>query len=71
MKLRLLGSVSKDGDSPTLYETDRDTYVFQGWKVTDHEAQSHMRIPGNETCVEVPKALLMYLPKGTHGVADG
>ncbi len=67
MKLRFLGKNSTPGDSPTLYETDRDTYVLQGWKVTDAEALSQMRIPSHETCIEVPKALMQHLPKGEHG----
>ncbi|HUY52829.1 MAG TPA: hypothetical protein VMV92_45215 [Streptosporangiaceae bacterium] len=67
MKLRFLGKESTPGDSPTLYETDRDTYVIQGWKVTDADALSQMKIPGNEECVEVPKGLMRFVPKEDHG----
>jgi hypothetical protein len=59
MKLTFLGSTSQEGQCPTLYATDRDTFVVQGWTVTDPEALGDLRdvLPG-ETFVEVPKALL-------------
>lgn len=61
MKLRFLGSTSDDGQCPTLYETDRDTYVVQGDAVTDPEALAALRnvLPG-ETFVEIPKELLRF-----------
>jgi hypothetical protein len=49
-------------DSPTLYASDRDTYLVQGYMVTDPEALAQMRIPDGETVVEVPKRLMKYLP---------
>ena len=63
MKLTFLGSESKVGESPTLYSTDRDTFVVQGWRVTDAEALAAMTIPGHETTVEIPAALLRFLPE--------
>jgi hypothetical protein len=33
MQLTFLGKETQGGDSPTLYATDRDTYVVQGWTV--------------------------------------
>lgn len=62
MKLTLLTSESKNGQSPTLYATDRGTYVVQGWRLTDAEALSAMDIPGHETAVEIPAALLRFAP---------
>jgi hypothetical protein len=67
VKLQFLGKASSPGDSPTLYATDHDTFVIQGWKVTDAEALSQMRIPDYETCIEVPKGLMQFLPKEDHG----
>ncbi|MGH3695345.1 MAG: hypothetical protein ACRDRX_15385 [Pseudonocardiaceae bacterium] len=97
MRLRFLGKSTQGGGSPTLYATDRNTYLVQGWKVeghndsveiphrllkhvepgtylgalmtdtgrgsfvlsgqtvTDVETLSQMNIPGQETCVEVPR----------------
>jgi hypothetical protein len=62
MKLTFLGKDSTPNDSPTLYATDRDTYLVQGYAVTDPEALALMRIPDGETVVEVPKRLMKYLP---------
>jgi len=71
MKVRFLGKDSTPNDSPTLYETDRDTYVVQGWVVTDAEALSQMRVPAGEAVVEVPKNLMRYLPEEEHGAGHG
>jgi hypothetical protein len=61
VKLTFLGSTSQEGQCPTLYATDRDTFVVQGWPVTDPEALGDLRdvLPG-ETFVKVPKALLRF-----------
>ena len=37
MKLTFLGKDSTPNDSPTLYATDRDTYLVQGYVVIDPE----------------------------------
>jgi hypothetical protein len=71
MKLRWLGADSKDGDSPTLYDTDEDQYVIQGFTVTDPDTRAQLNLPEGEEAIRVPKALMNYLPKGTHGVVDG
>ena len=62
IKLTFLGKDSTPNDSPTLYATDRETYLVQGYTVTDPEALAQMRIPDGETVVEVPKRLMKYLP---------
>jgi hypothetical protein len=54
MELRFLGKQTQGGGSPTLFATDRDTYVVQGWKVPDHTAS-----------VEIPKELLRHLEPET------
>jgi len=63
MRLTFLGSNSENGQCPTFYATDRGTYVVQGWKITDREALSQMDIPEQETAVEIPAALLQYVPR--------
>lgn len=69
MRLRFLGKDSVSGDSPTLYATDRDTYVVQGWRVTDSAVLAKLKPPDDETCVEVPAALFVHLAKdGLQGV---
>lgn len=61
MRLTFIGTTSDVGTCPTLYETDRGTYVVQGWQVTDPDAFADLRhvLPG-ETLVEVPRALLAF-----------
>lgn len=54
MQLRFLGRSTQGGGSPTLYATDRNTYVVQGWKVLDAPDR-----------VEIPHRLLAHLEAGT------
>ncbi len=56
MRLTLVG---KDPDSnptgsPTVYRTDRGSWLVQGWAVSDPEALAQMDIPGEETVVDIP-----------------
>jgi hypothetical protein len=71
MKLRWLGTDSRDGDSPTLYDTDTDQYVIQGFIITDPETRAHLNVPAGEEVIRVPKTLMNYLPKGPHEAVDG
>lgn len=50
MRLTFLGKDTQGGGSPTLFATDRDTYVVQGWKIPEQPAS-----------VEVPAKLLRHL----------
>jgi hypothetical protein len=57
--------VAKDPDtyptgSPTLYRTDRRSWVVQGWVVTDPVALAAMDIPEGETCVEIADRLIPF-----------
>lgn len=66
MHLTLIG---KDPDSnptgsPTVYRTDRNTWVVQGWLITDPEALSQMDIPAGETAVEIPDRILHFFGQG-------
>jgi hypothetical protein len=54
MRLTFLGKETQGGGSPTLFATDRSSYVVQGWKVV-----------GESASAEVPAALLAYLEPGT------
>jgi hypothetical protein len=68
MKLTFLGTTSGSTSCPNLYETDRGTYVVQGYKIDDAEAlvTLHDRgMPDHETVVEVPKALLGFASEAT------
>jgi hypothetical protein len=57
MRLRRLVGCS-GGSCPTVYATDRDTFVIQGAVVTDPEALAAVDLPAHETLVEVPRWLL-------------
>jgi len=52
MQLTFLGKDTQGGGSPTLFATDHDTYVVQGY-----------RVPGRQASVEIPKKLLGYLER--------
>jgi hypothetical protein len=70
VQLRFLGKVTESGNSPTLFDTDQDMYLVQGWVVDDPETLSQLALPDGETAVIVPKALMSHLPEGEHGAAD-
>jgi hypothetical protein len=62
--------IGKDPDSwpegsPSLYRTDRDSWVVQGWVVTDPDALAQMRIPDGESCVEIPDRLVPFFDKAS------
>jgi hypothetical protein len=64
MQLKFLGSTSEGGSCPTLYSTDRGTYVVQGDLVTDPEALAGLRdVLDGEAFVEIPKELLRFAPE--------
>jgi hypothetical protein len=44
-----------------LYAADHDSYVVQGWIITNPEVLARHDLPDDETLVEVPPALLKYL----------
>jgi hypothetical protein len=61
--------VAKDPDSvpdqsPTLYKTDRGSWLIQGWAVTDTVALAEMNIPAGETVVEIPDRLVPFFREG-------
>jgi len=69
MEIRFLGKESEHGDSPTLYATDRATYLVQGWKITDPEILAKLDVPEDETVVEIYARLMTHLTKdGKSGV---
>jgi len=51
---------SEPSGSPTLYRTDRGSWVVQGWVVTDPAALAAMDIPTGESCVEIPDRLVPF-----------
>ena len=63
MRLTFLGKDSTPGESPTLYATDRNSYVVQGWIVTDPEVLVGLDLSDDETVVEVTAKLMTHLGK--------
>ncbi|WP_432249681.1 hypothetical protein ACRAR1_21635 [Streptomyces sanyensis] len=63
MKLRFLGKNSNVGDCPTLYATDRDTYLVQGWRIYANDLLMQLDVPEGQTAVEVPTELFEHLEK--------
>jgi hypothetical protein len=63
VQLTFIRKESNGGQSPTLYRTDKGTFVVQGWKVTDQEALQTLDLPEHETAVEVPAALLAEIAR--------
>jgi len=61
VKLTFLGKSSESGESPTLYATDRDTYVVQGYRVTEAEILSTLNLAAGDTVVEVYARLFAFL----------
>ncbi len=68
MRARFLGKdpESLQGDSPTLFATDRTdrvTYIAQGWRVTDAQVLADIGpVPDHETLIEIPEEVLkMYV----------
>ena len=62
--------VAKDPDSvpdgsPALYRTDRESWIVQGWAVTDPAALAALNLPEGETCVEIPDRLIPYFQTRT------
>lgn len=62
MKITFLGQESGDKGCPTVYATDRDTYLVQGWRVGDPATLAAMDVPDHEAVVEVPRGLLRFVP---------
>jgi hypothetical protein len=52
---------SQVDNSPTLFATDRTTYIAQGWKVTDPEALADIGpVPDHEALIEIPEDVLKF-----------
>ena len=60
MKLTFIRKSFDSGETncPSLYRTDRDTFVVQGWRISDPETLAQLDIPAHETVVEVPVDVL-------------
>jgi hypothetical protein len=64
---------SPQGGSPSLWD-DGDSYVIQGWRVTDAAVLSELlrsagqeQIPAGETLIRFPKRLMHMFPEANVG----
>ncbi|MEU4191466.1 hypothetical protein AB0E69_06190 [Kribbella sp. NPDC026611] len=62
MKLTLVAGDpdSHPTNSPTLYKTDRGSWVVQGWVVDDPDALATLNLPDSETAVEIPDRMIQF-----------
>jgi hypothetical protein len=70
MTLRFLGTDpgSPSGGSPTLYyDEENDTYVIQGWKITDPTVLAQLSIPEHETVIRFPRRMMRFFPEVNSG----
>lgn len=51
---------SNPKNSPTLYKTDRGSWVVQGWVVSDPDALARLDLPEGETAVEIPDRMIPF-----------
>ncbi|TDD83946.1 hypothetical protein [Actinomadura rubrisoli] len=51
---------SQPQGSPTLYKTDRGSWVIQGWVITDPDVLAKMNIPEGEIACEIPDRLVPF-----------
>jgi hypothetical protein len=61
--LKHLATVCGSGSCPTLYETDRGTYVVQGYVVGP---DAGVEVPAGESLVEIPAELLAEAIRTLH-----
>ena len=63
MWLRFLGKHSSPGSSPTLWDTDENRYVIQGFELGADALAQVGEIPAGEAVIWVPKELMRHLPE--------
>lgn len=69
MRLTFLGKETQGGNSPTLWETDDDQYVIQGFTLDADALGQVGSIPEGEAVIRVPKQLMRHL-KEVHGATE-
>ncbi|WP_435107724.1 hypothetical protein [Nocardiopsis synnemataformans] len=66
MKLTKITDGCENKNCPAVYETDKGTYIVQGYVVSDPEVLAGIGLPEGESVVEVPADML----KGIRFVAE-
>jgi hypothetical protein len=63
VRLIFLGKETEGGNSPTLFDTDEDKFVIQGFTLDAATLEQAGTVPDGEGAIWVPKALMKHLPK--------
>ena len=73
MRITLIGKdpESNPTGSATVYRTDQETWIVQGWVMTDPEVLAQMNIPEGETVVEIPDRIVHFFGQGERDVTNG
>jgi hypothetical protein len=69
MRLTFIAKETQTGNSPTLWDTDTDEYVIQGFELDAGALAQVGNIPAGELVIRVPKKLLRHV-KDAHGSTD-
>lgn len=68
MRLTFIAKESQGGNSPTLWETDDDQYVIQGFTLDEDALFQVGNVPDGELVIRVPKELMRHV-KEAHGAS--
>jgi hypothetical protein len=69
MRLTFLGKVTQTGNSPTMWDTDEDQYVIQGFTLDADALAQVGTVPDGELVIRVPKKLLRHA-KDANGATE-
>ena len=69
MRLTFLGRDSQGGNSPTLWETDDDQFVIQGFDLDADALGQVGTVPEGEAVIRVPRNLMRHL-KDARGATE-
>lgn len=69
MRLTFIAKETQTGNSPTLWDTDEDQYVIQGFTLDADALAQVGTVPDGELVIRVPKKLMRHL-KDAHGATE-
>ncbi|KWW97483.1 hypothetical protein TH66_17765 [Carbonactinospora thermoautotrophica] len=67
MRLTRIDGGCDGGTCPTVYATDRGTFVVQGYVISDPQALRQLDLPEGENAVEIPAELLRSVARAVTG----
>jgi len=69
MRLTFIARETQTGNSPTLWDTDDDQYVIQGFTLDADALAQVGKVPDGELVIRVPKKLLRHV-RDANGSTD-